>query len=131
MLGKFTIIGIVGTRTRFSDADFILVANEFKRFYKEGETIICSGGCHIGADLFAKKLYERYKIPYLEFPANWEKYGKRAGAIRNHMIAEVSDILIAMVRPESTAKGGSYHSGTEITIDSFKARGKADHLFLL
>lgn len=41
-------------------------------------------GAARGADTLAAKWAERNNIHCLDFPANWDKYGKRAGAIRNH-----------------------------------------------
>lgn len=113
------IIGIVGARKRNSQEDLHLVVEAFYKVYKNGD-VICSGGCPTGADSFAKLIHIREKIPYLEFPANWNLHGKSAGYIRNKLIAEASDILIAMVTDESEAKGGTYRAGTESTIRTFK-----------
>lgn len=56
--------------------------------------IILSGGAK-GAD----KLGERYsilnKFNLKKYPANWDKYGKSAGFIRNAEMAKLADILIA------------------------------------
>lgn len=49
-----------------------------------GFTDICivSGGCR-GADLLAKQYALNHNFKYVEFPADWNRYGKRAGYIRN------------------------------------------------
>ncbi|MBU1082710.1 MAG: hypothetical protein KKB59_19650 [Spirochaetes bacterium] len=107
------IIGIVGCRSRDTNEDFKLVERKFLDLYNEEKgVIVCSGGCPKGGDRFAKLLHKKYCVPYLEFPANWVKYGKRAGYIRNHDIAIRSDILIACVSPNRTG-------GTEHTIKEF------------
>ena len=46
------------------------------------------------------------------FPANWKKYGRGAGFIRNGHIAEAADHLIACVAEDRTG-------GTEDTIKKF------------
>lgn len=106
------IIGIIGTRRRDCYPDYKLVHDAFFEIYEEGDWI-CSGGCPQGGDRFAAKLWKKYKIPYLEFPANWNKYGKPAGFMRNTNIAENSDIIIACVHPDRDG-------GTEDTIEKFK-----------
>lgn len=58
------------------------------------DTIIC--GEARGADYLGKKYARRNNIPVLSFPADWDKYGKRAGFIRNVEMAEAGDALIAM-----------------------------------
>lgn len=62
--------------------------------YKSKEVEIVSGGAR-GADklgeLYAKEHNLRLKI----FPADWDKYDKRAGYIRNTEMAEYANCLIA------------------------------------
>lgn len=106
------IIGIIGSRSRDTNEDFIAVLDAFLSTYEPGDWI-CSGGCPKGADRFAKRLHRQYSTPYLEFPANWGKYGKQAGFVRNKDIAKFSDVLIACV---SIGRTG----GTEHTIKEFQ-----------
>lgn len=61
---------------------------------------IVSGGAR-GADFIGKKLATLNEIPYVEFPADWERYGKRAGVIRNKDIIQHSDIVLALWDGES------------------------------
>ena len=110
-------IGIVGTRSRDSDEDFKIVKAKFLELYYIGD-VICSGKCYKGADRFAELLQKEYNTAKLWFPANWKKYGRKAGFIRNTDIARESDVLIACV---SKNRAG----GTEDTIDKFiKFHGK-------
>ena len=57
------------------------------------DTII-SGGAR-GVDSLAKKYAVEESIPYLEFPAEWNKYGKSAGFIRNQTIVDNCDMVLA------------------------------------
>jgi len=109
------IIGIVGTRSRDTMDDEDKVLKVLIKVYTK-DAIICSGGCGRGGDRFAKMFHHIYEIPYLEFPAKWKKFGKKAGFIRNTFIAEWSDILIACVSEDSVYKNGTHKSGTEDTI---------------
>lgn len=104
------IIGIVGSRRRSSYQDFKLVNDKFFDLYEDGDWI-CSGGCPTGGDEFAIRIHKLCSIPYLEFPANWGKYGKSAGYKRNTDIARFSDILIACVSEDR--KGGTEHTISE------------------
>jgi len=118
-------IGIVGTRSRDHYEDFHICQEEFKKHYTNKEIVIVSGLCSKGADKFALFISRNSGTKKLWFPAEWEKYGTKAGIIRNTDIALVSDILIAMVRPDR--KGG-----TEDTIIKFCARqGHTKNLYLL
>ncbi len=116
-------IGIVGTRRRNSIKDFEIVHAKFLKHYKEGDTI-CSGLCPRGADNFAVMLSERYNTKTLWFPANWNKYGRAAGFIRNTDIAENSDILIACIASDRTG-------GTEDTIRKFQRAHVKAKLYLV
>lgn len=112
------IIGIIGTRRRDSFKDFQLTKHQFLKIYNPGDTI-CSGLCPKGGDRFAVLLSEEFNTKTLWFPADWKKYGKGAGFIRNTDIAENSDVLIACVSEDRTG-------GTEDTIKKFLKLGKAD-----
>ena len=109
-------IGIIGTRRRNSFEDFTIVETAFLECYKERD-IICSGLCPKGGDHFAVILQNKYKTKYKWYPAEWEKYGKAAGFIRNADIAKESDILIACVSKDRTG-------GTEDTIKKYRKLGK-------
>lgn len=109
---KNIVIGIVGSRRRDTEEDFKIVHKKFFEIYDEGDKI-CSGLCPQGADRFAVIISERYNIENIWFPAEWEKYGKKAGKKRNTDIAKTSDVLIACVAPDRTG-------GTEDTIKKFE-----------
>jgi hypothetical protein len=50
-----------------------------------------------GADLLARRWAETRKVPIFAFPADWHRYGKKAGPIRNRqMLTEgTPDLVIA------------------------------------
>lgn len=59
-----------------------------------GEVIVVSGGCQ-GADRLAQEYAKNRGLRFEEYPADWAKYGKRAGYVRNKAMAEIGDILVA------------------------------------
>ena len=105
------IIGVIGTRKRDTARAFSYVESAFLEIYEEGD-VICSGLCPKGGDRFAVLLAKKYNTKTLWFPANWKRYGRAAGFIRNTGIAKSSDVLIACV---STDRKG----GTEDTIKKY------------
>jgi len=117
-------IGIVGSRRRHNSDTFEAIEREFNKFYVPGQTIICSGLCPQGADAFAVTLSNRYTTGKLWFPADWKRYGRGAGFMRNTYIAQYSDILIASPAPDR--KGG-----TEDTIKKFVGLKGKDNLILV
>jgi len=54
-----------------------------------------------GPDSDGKRWAERWGIPVTEFPANWKKYGKAAGPLRNKQMADYGDYLLAFWDGES------------------------------
>jgi len=104
-------IGIVGSRRRDSWKDFQLTLKAFIKVYVEGDKI-CSGLCPKGGDRFAVLIAEQFNTKTIWLPADWKKYGRVAGFIRNTDIAQKSDLLIACVAEDR--KGG-----TEDTIKKF------------
>jgi hypothetical protein len=104
-------IGIIGSRRRNSGIDQKAVREKFFEIYEDGDWIV-SGGCPQGGDRFAEKIAKDNGIPIIIFYANWKKYGKGAGFMRNGDIAENSDFIIACVTEDRTG-------GTEDTIKKF------------
>ena len=76
---------------------------------------VISGGAY-GADSLGERWAENHNIPVQRYPAQWNKYGRRAGVIRNRHMALVGDYLVAFWDGES--------KGTKIMIDMMKERGK-------
>lgn len=89
-------VAIVGSR-RFSD---------YETFCKVLDPIlpkialVVSGGAR-GADSMAERYAKEHGIVLLVYPADWKKYGKRAGFRRNVVIANVADKMVAFVDKES------------------------------
>lgn len=56
-------------------------------------TGIISGGAR-GVDTSAERMAKYFLLPFEEFPANWDKFGKSAGYRRNALMAENGDALL-------------------------------------
>jgi hypothetical protein len=69
-----------------------------------------------GADALAVQFAKEHNIKLYEFPANWDKYGKRAGYLRNEEMAAFSNGLLAFWDGES--------KGTKHQIETMLAMGK-------
>lgn len=110
-------LAIVGSRT-FNDYDLLVNwVRPFKHYTSTSITII-SGGAS-GADALAKKYAEHplcFNTEYIEFPAEWNKYGKSAGFIRNQQIIDNCDMVLAFWNGESR--------GTADTIEKAKRAKK-------
>ncbi|MBQ7606414.1 MAG: DUF2493 domain-containing protein [Desulfovibrionaceae bacterium] len=48
-----------------------------------------------GADSLDERYAKEHGFDLEIYPANWKKYGKEAGFIRNNKMASISDVLIA------------------------------------
>lgn len=58
---------------------------------------VLDGGA-TGVDAIGKQWALNYSIPVVSFPADWTKYGKKAGSIRNAQMAMNADALICIHR---------------------------------
>ena len=58
-------------------------------------TEVVSGGAP-GVDSLGEQWAEQHGIPVTRFPADWKRYGRRAGPIRNTEMAEYAEALIAV-----------------------------------
>jgi predicted Rossmann fold nucleotide-binding protein DprA/Smf involved in DNA uptake len=78
-------------------------------------TTIVSGGAK-GADSLAERYAKEKGIKLIVFKAEWDKYGRQAGFIRNRDIVSGSDMIIAFWDGQSR--------GTQHTISVATKRGK-------
>lgn len=87
---------IVAGGRDFEDYDFLRdsIYKFFGDYIEQDRLEIVSGGAK-GADSFATQFADIHWCAYKEFPADWDNYGKSAGAIRNAEMAEYADALIA------------------------------------
>lgn len=72
----------------------------------EGVSVIIEGEAR-GADRLAREWAEGKGIPVLPFPADWERYGRSAGPIRNRqmLVDGKPDVVIAFHPDIETSKG--------------------------
>lgn len=92
------VLGIVGSR-HFTDYQmFQAIMEKFCNNLVINK--IVSGGAR-GADALARKYAFDHHIPLTEHIARWDKHGKAAGPIRNALIIEDCDVLLALVAPDS------------------------------
>jgi hypothetical protein len=72
-------------------------------------TLLVHGGAP-GADMFAKEWAERMDVALMEFPADWQKHGRRAGPIRNREMLKKSypDLVVAFLGGRGTASTVGY-----------------------
>ena len=85
-------------------------------------TEIVSGTAR-GVDAIAESYANTKGIALQQFPADWDKYGKPAGAIRNKQMAEYADALIAVWDGQSR--------GTKNMIQTMNRLNKPVFLYLL
>lgn len=84
---------IAGSRT-VSDHTFVRSkVNNILNWLNIKPTEVVSG-CAIGADLAGESYATVMNIPITKMPADWNKYKKAAGVIRNSEMADYGDIAI-------------------------------------
>lgn len=76
-----------------------LVFNKLKNLLNTNDVII--SGHASGADKIGEAYARVYHMQVKLFPAEWDKYGKSAGPIRNRKMAEIADLVIAFWDLES------------------------------
>lgn len=103
-------IAVVGSRTY----PHLAAVRQFV-WEQERTTVIVSGGAS-GVDGTAVDEARKLGMPYEEYLPDWNRHGKRAGALRNATIVDKSDQVIAFWDERSP--------GTKITIDMARRAGK-------
>ena len=94
--------------------DMSLLSCAIARAGWEITEVVC--GLAKGADTWGKYWAQYYNIPVKEFPADWEKYGKAAGVLRNKQMADYADTAIVFIWDNSR--------GSKNMIDTMQKLGK-------
>ena len=102
---------IAGSRN-MTQAELIPLAVERSGF--QVNSVIC--GMARGADTLGRLWAEQQEIPVQHFPADWNRYGRAAGPIRNRQMAEVADALIVFIWDNS--------KGSENMLKQMQRAGK-------
>lgn len=91
-------LAVIGSRTWTNQS---LLENTLATFCKEHNVseIISGGAC--GADIAAENWAFKQGIARTVFDADWNKYGRGAGPIRNAQIVAAADAVLAFVVPET------------------------------
>ena len=63
--------------------------------FKLEPSIIVSGGCR-GVDINGETYAHWIGVPIMRFEADWNKFGKQAGHLRNKQMSEYSDQLLVI-----------------------------------
>lgn len=89
---------IAGSR---SFVDYTKLVEFCDSVLKDQTDITIVSGCARGADMLGQMYADEKGYPVLKYPADWDKYGKSAGYLRNEEMAKVGDMLIAFWDGES------------------------------
>ena len=111
-------IAVVGSRG-ISDSESIHLAMQ-KVLKCMGRFVLVSGGAR-GVDLIAKDWGMEHGIEVMEYLPEYEAYGRRAPLVRNQLIAETCDYMLAFWDGKST--------GTMHVVAWAKALGKPVEVF--
>ena len=85
---------VCGSRD-YADRDTLFKVLDQIGIRNRGKIEVLIEGEARGADTLAREWAESYDIPVMKFPADWERYGKLAGPVRNaQMIAEGEPTLV-------------------------------------
>lgn len=103
---------VAGSRT-FND--YALLEDRLNFFLSECKPVIVCGEAK-GADSLGRKYAEEHNIAIASYPADWNKYGKRAGYLRNEEMAVNADGAVVFWDGKS--------SGSKHMIETMKALGK-------
>ena len=78
--------------------DYNLLKEKTNKILQEKKVthkIVIISGCARGADTLGLRYASENAFDVEEYPADWNKYGKKAGYVRNVEMAENADALIA------------------------------------
>lgn len=115
-------IAVVGSR-EFKDKKKVYY--ELNRFHElvdyESEVIFVSGGAR-GVDSYAEDVANKLGFKCIIFKPEWDKYGKKAGFLRNQLIINKADKCVAFWDGQS--------KGTKHSIDLAIKKGIPTDIYI-
>lgn len=93
---------IVAGGRDFSDYEYLRSSLDFLLQNITGPIVIVSGTAK-GADKLGEQYAAEKGYAVLRFPADWDRFGKAAGYMRNEQMAKNADVLVAFW--DGTSKG--------------------------
>lgn len=114
-------IAVVGSRD-FKDKEFVcqIISERFIMCCDYRATLV-SGGAR-GVDSIAEEFANAHLIKTIIFKPDWDKYGKSAGFIRNKLIIDEADMVLAFWNGSS--------KGTKHSIDLAIKAGKPLNIYV-
>ena len=85
---------VIVSGTRYFN-NYDLMCKKLDYFLCNLEDIEIVSGTARGADALGEQHANEHNLPIKQFPADWDKYGKRAGYLRNNQMADYADYLVA------------------------------------
>lgn len=110
---------IAGSRTitDYNKVREAVIESGYWKQYGKSIEVVC--GMAKGVDLLGLEFATRNNLIVHEFPADWNKYGKRAGMIRNKQMGDFADALLAVYDGESRGTKQMIEYAQEIGIPVF------------
>ncbi len=87
-------IAVIGSRG-FSDYPLFCEKLEYLIQNLKGEITFVSGGCKSGGDRLISEYCKEKGLPLIEHLPDWDTFSKKAGFLRNQLIVDDADCLIA------------------------------------
>lgn len=109
-------LAIIGSRSFDDDVLFYEQLKLFCKKYNEQPTVIISGGAK-GADTLAENYAKEHGVEVIVFKPDYKRYGRGAAFVRNRLIVDNADRVLAFWNGKST--------GTKYTIDYAKKQNKS------
>lgn len=104
---------ITGSR---SWTDYRTIVEAFQKIISDSPVTLISGNCPQGADFLCEKAAKELGWDIELYPADWDKYGKRAGFLRNTEMVELgAELCLAFIHNDS--------KGASMTVRLAKAKG--------
>ena len=96
---------VAGSRT-FTDYAVLKKKLDFLFSQYSPEEVTIISGTAMGADKMGERWAKEFGCKLIQCPANWDKYGKQAGYLRNTQMAEMATHCVVFVKDNSK---GSMH----------------------
>lgn len=103
-------IAVVGSRD-YPDLDHVV--EYITHVFSPDNDILVSGRA-AGVDSIAEMTANRLGIKKIIFPAEWSKFGRQAGFVRNKLIAQECDRLVAFWYRMSGGTGNTIHEAKKL-----------------